>query len=89
MVMLTESKLWVDAWALPDTMEQVRSIESMVHTLRSRHLRGLAEVAMEMIETDASLYRLLSRLGDWVQDQDVPTKPENSEENSPDVLSTA
>ena len=71
-------------------MEQVRSVDSMVHTLRSRHLRGLAEVAMEMIETDASLYRLLSRLGDWVQDQDVKQEnPGNPEESSSDVLSTA
>jgi hypothetical protein len=63
-----------DAWAIPDSVEQVRGISFMVHALRNRQLRGLAQEALVMIEDDSAFYRSLARMSDIVHGEDAFTR---------------
>ncbi len=63
-----------EAWGIPEDMDQVGSVGSMVHTLRNRHLKGLGQLALRIIEEECSFYRTLSQLGDILSGDDSFTK---------------
>lgn len=70
-------------------MEQVGSVGSMVYTLRNRHLKGLSQVCLELIEEECSFYRNLARLGDVLANEDKFTKNVDFSQVSEEVMTDA
>ncbi|KAJ3105979.1 hypothetical protein HDU96_008373 [Phlyctochytrium bullatum] len=59
-----------EIWCPLEKPEDVRKNKSAVRTLRSRQLKILANAAMEIIEREARIQRLLGRLSDVVMMED-------------------
>ena len=70
-------------------MDQVGSVGSMVYTLRNRHLKGLCQVSLDIIEEECSFYRNLARLGDVLTKEDTFTKDVDFTQVPNDVMTDA
>ncbi|TPX34047.1 hypothetical protein SmJEL517_g03218 [Synchytrium microbalum] len=62
-----------EIWTPPDKVEDVRKNKSLMHSLRSRHIKMLAETAIELIEREQGFNKLLNRLADVVHSDDPAT----------------
>ncbi|KAL2914593.1 hypothetical protein HK105_205944 [Polyrhizophydium stewartii] len=56
-----------EIWTLPDKPDDLRSIEPVVHTLKSRDLHILSGEAMKMVEGEVQLYRTLTQFTELLQ----------------------
>lgn len=81
-----ESCLYLEAWGIPEDMDQVGSVGSMVYTFRNRHLKGLSQVSLELIEEECRFYRNLARLGDVLANEDKFTKDVDFTQVPKDVM---
>jgi hypothetical protein len=70
-------------------MDQVGSVGSMVYTLRNRHLKGLSQVSLKIIEEECSFYRILARLGDVLAKEDTFTKDVDFSQVPNDIMTDA
>ena len=70
-------------------MDQVGSVGSMVYTLRNRHLKGLSQLSLNMIEEECSFYRTLSQLGDILSGDDSFTNHIDFSQIPHDIISDA
>ncbi|KAI8920477.1 hypothetical protein BC831DRAFT_479491 [Entophlyctis helioformis] len=59
-----------EIWALPDKPSDLRSMEPVLHTLRSRHLQSLSREAMQFVEDDGPMYRTLMQFTDLLRGED-------------------
>ncbi|TPX43800.1 hypothetical protein SeMB42_g04579 [Synchytrium endobioticum] len=59
-----------EIWAPPEKVEDVRKNKALMSTLRSRHIKMLAETAIELIEREQSFNKLLNRLANVVHNDD-------------------
>lgn len=61
---------YLEIWTPPEKVEDVRKNKALMHSLRSRHIKMLAETAIELIESEQSFNKLLNRLADVVYNDD-------------------
>jgi hypothetical protein len=83
------NQIFLEAWGVPEHVDQVRDIDSMVYTLRNRQLRGLTQEAMVMIEDEGERFRKLAQLGDLIQGEDIFNQDMDFKDVPEDVLDAA